>query len=253
MYTLVYSSLDRFIDWNTGKCDFTGEEFIKILEFASNFSDEYEYYDWNDPDRIGTHEGLQSGKYLLMEQSVANLDIMQVMDAMFDGEAKYIGYPSETGSGISFSPSAAVAISAKSRQKEGAFEFIEYLLSDAQQYSGENSYSYGIPIKKSAIEALIEAATTPIPSSLDENGEEQSFSSWGYDDLQVSIYYTRNVAYIDTFYDLIARADSLRDYDQQVIDIMQEETESFFAGQKSAREVAEIIQSRVQIYVNEHR
>jgi hypothetical protein len=35
--------------------------------------------------------------------------------------------------------------------------------------------------------------------------------------------------------------------------IIREETGALFAGQKTAREVAEIIQNRVQVYVNENR
>jgi ABC-type glycerol-3-phosphate transport system substrate-binding protein len=252
MYTLVYSSLDKFINWSTGECNFTGDEFIKIMEFASTFGNEYEYYDWNDPDRIGTHEGLTSGRYLLMDTWVNDLTNMQMMDAMFNGEPKYICYPSETGSGITFAPNGAVAISAKSKNKEGAFEFIKYLMSDAYQDPGD-SYSYNIPLKRSAVDAMIEAVIKPAPYSIGEDGVEHAMYTSGWDDLVIDIYATRNADYIDVFYDLISRAEGMRDYDQQVITIMQEETESFFAGQKSAQDVAQIIQSRVQIYVNENR
>ena len=41
--------------------------------------------------------------------------------------------------------------------------------------------------------------------------------------------------------------------DESLFDIIQEEASAYFAGQKSARDVASIIQSRAQLYVNENR
>ena len=41
--------------------------------------------------------------------------------------------------------------------------------------------------------------------------------------------------------------------DEALLQIVQEEAAPFFAGQKSARDVAGIIQSRAQLYVNETR
>ena len=42
-------------------------------------------------------------------------------------------------------------------------------------------------------------------------------------------------------------------YDEDVMNIISEEAASFFHGRKSAAEVAKVIQSRVQIYVDENR
>ena len=40
---------------------------------------------------------------------------------------------------------------------------------------------------------------------------------------------------------------------QELINIITEEAAPYFAGQKNVNEVADIIQNRVQIYVNENR
>lgn len=48
-------------------------------------------------------------------------------------------------------------------------------------------------------------------------------------------------------------ATTLATYDQQIMVIVEEEAEAFFDNKKSAEEVAEIIQSRAEIYVNERR
>ena len=52
---------------------------------------------------------------------------------------------------------------------------------------------------------------------------------------------------------LIENTDTLYQYDQKMMEIITEEANAFFEGQKSAKEVADIIQNRIQVYVNENR
>ena len=47
--------------------------------------------------------------------------------------------------------------------------------------------------------------------------------------------------------------DRIVEIDQIVYDIIQEEAQAYFSGQKSALDTATIIQSRVTIYVNEQK
>ncbi|MCL2717926.1 MAG: extracellular solute-binding protein [Lachnospiraceae bacterium] len=245
MNTMVSSVLDKFVDWSTGKCDFTGDEFIRIMEFAATFGDDME--DWRSPDRVGTHEGLTTGKYLLMGQRVNDINYMQLLEAMFDMEPKFMGYPTDDGGRIMLSPTGAAGINAKSRNKDGAFEFISYLMSDRFQNAEDSGHRFAIPIKKSALDEMIRTSTVTAP------GRENHTMTWGVDDLMVEILQSRNAEFIDQFLDLIARAEGIRSSDEQINNIIEEEAASFFAGQKSAREAAEIIQSRVQVYVNENR
>ncbi|MCL2254573.1 MAG: extracellular solute-binding protein [Lachnospiraceae bacterium] len=250
MYMLIFSLMDSFVDWNSGKCNFDSDEFIRIMEFASQFGNEYP--DWNDPDRIGTHEGFAEGHFLLSDQYVYDISYMQMVNAMFDGEPKYIGYPSESGSGIKFNPNGAVGINAKSKHKDGAYKFVEFLLSDAYQIGDSDSYRYTLPIKRAAFDQMVIEASTPNAYMIGPDGEEQA-SYWGYGDLQVEIYVSRNADYADTLRDLVERAEGIRAYDEQINKIISDEVESFFSGQKSAKEVAGVIQNRVQVYVNENR
>jgi hypothetical protein len=65
--------------------------------------------------------------------------------------------------------------------------------------------------------------------------------------------YASNEQQIAQLRSVIERAEGVRWYDDQVTMIIDEEAGSFFAGAKTAAEVADIIQSRVEIYVNENR
>ncbi|MCL2717927.1 MAG: extracellular solute-binding protein [Lachnospiraceae bacterium] len=246
--TLISSNFDKFVDWNTGKCDFTGDEFIRIMEFAATFGDDSDAWDWSNPDRIGTYEGISTGKYLLRDEYIYDLLFtMSMINSLFDGEPKFIGYPTDSGSGILMSPSGAVAINNRSKHKDGAYAFIYYLMSDTFQNAENMGQRYSIPIKKSAVDEMIRVATTVPP------GQEDHMGTSGYDDFSVDISRERSKEFVDQFRDIINRAEGLRIYDNLIYNIIDEESKSFFSGQKSAREAAEIIQNRIQVYVNENR
>ena len=51
----------------------------------------------------------------------------------------------------------------------------------------------------------------------------------------------------------VSSVDTLYYWDEEINNIVDEETQSYFAGQKSAEDVAKVIQSRLQIYINERK
>jgi ABC-type glycerol-3-phosphate transport system substrate-binding protein len=242
--------IDDFVDMDTGVCYFTDDDFIMILEFAATFGNDPNH-PWHD-----TVPGLQEGRYLLDNTYVRGLHDIQFMEYYFAGEAfQYIGYPASSGSGIGIDPGGdALGISARSQNPKGAFAFINYLLSDRYQIDVRSRWS--TPMKHSAIEALIIEQTTP-QYYIDDNGQElewrgdvMSFS--GSSDIVMSDN-SRNHLFVDTFRDLLRRADRLDYWEPSISQIINEEAAPFFEGQKTAAEVAEIIQRRVQVYVDENR
>ena len=58
---------------------------------------------------------------------------------------------------------------------------------------------------------------------------------------------------VENFKKTLYSFNQVYNYDENLIQIIEEETAAFFNGQKSAKDVAAIIQSRVKIYVNENR
>ena len=57
----------------------------------------------------------------------------------------------------------------------------------------------------------------------------------------------------NAFIEVLGTADSLVNYNESITNIVLEEASGYFDGQKSAEAVAKVIQSKVQIYVNENR
>ena len=57
----------------------------------------------------------------------------------------------------------------------------------------------------------------------------------------------------DMLRELISSTTKLASYDDSIFKIVKEQAQAYFAGQKSAEEVAKLIQSKANIYVNEQR
>ena len=87
------------------------------------------------------------------------------------------------------------------------------------------------------------------------NKIESPKTTWGWDDFEMEIMAATQEE-IDAVKEIIASADKLSGnvgVNEQLTSIITEESEPFFKGQKSAADVAGIIQNRIQIYVNENR
>ena len=153
----------------------------------------------------------------------------------------------------------AVCISTTSQKKEAAWSFIETLLTEEAQ---ENDKLWSIPVRISAFEKHLEEAMEP-SYLYDDNGEvvmdedgnpvQRSLSTYRWSDgFEVNVYaVTKEEA--DEILHVISQIDGIYEYDASIMDILLEEIAPYFAGQKSVDEAAGIIQSRVQLYINENR
>ena len=172
---------------------------------------------------------------------------------MFREPVAFVGYPTtkENGSFLSHDGSI-LAINAKSKNKDGAWQFIrQQLTKDAQE--SNSGRGGGFPVMKSALEKQFEEAMTEEYYEDEEGNKKRSEkTTWGYEDFTVRIYAAKDYE-VEAIRNLIENTDTLYQYDQKMMEIITEEANAFFEGQKSAKEVADIIQNRVQIYVNENR
>ncbi len=218
--------------------------------------------DWEQED-MSTPNKIQRGNVLLYEANLYNFNEIQVCNEIFQGDASYIGYPTMDGSvGCMFNAYQAYAITSKASQKEGAWEFIEGFLT--REVDSERGGAFGFPTLKSRLNAMAEEAVKveyhtdengePI---LDENGEAIIMGAGGgfsYSDGWSYDYRIPTQEEVDITMSLIEVAKPVI-YSQgdEVLNIINEEAAAFYKGQKSVDEVASVIQSRIQIYVGEHK
>lgn len=230
MEALAGYSMDAFYDMETGECDFDSPKFVKLLEIVSALPTEY---DFSTP----MQELIQKDRVLLYRGIVADCIAVKWIDLYFGEEEKeYIGYPgTESEAVIRFD--YFMAISAQSEKKQGSWEFIKsYFTEDYQK----NSYYF--PVLQKYFDELLE-------------GEMK-----GCDYSSAADLYGTNVKgeplteeQTQTLRNLVYSAKKTAQYDTEIYNIILEEAQSYFAGQKSAEEAAGIIQDRVEIYVGEKR
>lgn len=245
---------DAFIDWEKGTCNFDCEEFRRILEFVGSFPEEYDYVD----DGRNIHDKLASGSLLLYSAYITGLHDIQLYEAMFGEEVTYIGYPTLNGSGGSvFTGSGRLAIASGSRHKDGAWSFLEsYLSSDNERFS------WGLPSGREELDALVEKELH-VEYVKDENGElvldedGNPIAEGGHGGLYMDgfeyEYRPSTREEIDTLLALIEISMPISMGDRDVLKLISEDAESYYKGDKSAAEVAALIQRRVSVYVSENR
>ncbi|MCR8844518.1 extracellular solute-binding protein [Paenibacillus sp. SC116] len=140
-------------------------------------------------------------------------------------------HTSEQLSGVSFKGANPIAINANSKVKPEAWKFLTFLLSDQFQSKPNQQ---GFAVNKSANEKVMK--------QLLEKGKVGSHTG-------VDVPVT--AADMEMLKQMIAEANIFVKEDDKIHSIINEEATAYFSGQKSAEDVANLIQNRVTTYLNE--
>lgn len=247
---LTYSG-SRFVDSKTGKCYFDSEEFINALEFAAQFPETFSWEDVGDDYWMSSESQYRDGRTLLMHTSIYDFrEYNRIAKGYFGENITPIGFPAEEGNGSVITARTHYAISATSKNKEGAWDFLKYFLSE--EYQSSDRVSYTLPVLKSEMEKRLEAVQERPYWEYDDGTKEYYDDTWWINSEKIIIEpMTKEEA--DNLYDFICSVNQAYSYDEDLWNIVTEEVAPYFEGQKTAKEVATIIQSRAQIYINENR
>ena len=255
MRYLMMFNQDAFIDWETGECRFDSAQFREVLEFANRFPDILETVPGEDSLPRKTHDG----RVLFAIYNMGSLGAFQYFEGLFGETAAFVGFPTGDGKGGTLLyPRNAFGITAMSQCKEGAWEFIESILEPGQTERMEpeqvyREYSYyddAFPSLKRSLDIIAEYA---IEDDRIWAEEGHSFGGRIYDDGWFMEFHAVTREEIDAVLALVKDANPFRSAEgDEIIKIIGEEAPAFYSGQKSLEDVAEVIQSRVRIYVNEN-
>ena len=148
------------------------------------------------------------------------------------------------------------AMSKTCSDKDSAWEFLRGMLTEAGQAD-----VYMIPSNRNVFDKQLKDYMTPNYRKdadgnfiLDENGEkiEESRGGW-VDETGEHNIYAMTQEQADEVLSVIETCTKVASYDTSIYDIVNEQAQAFFAGQKTVDEVARLIQSKANIYVNEQR
>ena len=225
---------DYYIDWETGKVNFDGEEFIDLLNFAKLFPN---YFDWNNynwDEYESESARIASGKQLLMQMYLGSFEV---------------------------NINSGYGISSTCSDKEAAWQFLRsFMTSKALENGG---YYWGFPANRKLLEKELEEAMTVEYQKdgkgnylLDEKGERIPLAKggfWAEGMDEPTEFYALTQEQADKVMSLINATDKLYMENTAVLNIIFEQVDAFLSGQKTAEEVARLVQGKMMIYVNEQR
>lgn len=150
--------------------------------------------------------------------------------------------------GIPFGSDQLFALNAASKEKEAAWAFVKYLLSEEMQSS---DFIQNFPVNKAAFKSKLEEAKKMVEGS--GEGEEGSggrkLVMRGADGQE--LHPTISEADIEAVLNLMPSVGKFGNQDPKVIGMIKEESTAFFSGSKSAAVVAQSLASRIETYLNE--
>ena len=243
--TLLTGSIDNYVDWEKGTCRFDSEEFRQILEFANQFPAALTITEDCSPMKI-----FQNGKALLYPLLLRTFYDTSAAEIIMGEPVTYVGYPvsEKTASGTVIKASSDVwAISSTSKNKEAAWEFI----SSFYRIHYKEEIKEGLPVNKSAFEkTCVEAMQTEYE---EKNGESVPIEkAWvSFEGEQSIPIYQISEAQADSLKKVVGGAAVFSGYDSGLHTILLEESEAYFAGDKTLDETVEIMQKRAVLYMNE--
>ncbi|MCM1178868.1 MAG: extracellular solute-binding protein [Clostridium sp.] len=253
----LFSGLTDFVDWQTGECNFDSEAFRDILLLCNRGLKEMEYTDEEFSEYLDDLNLLfTNGKVLLEAEQGVSLTDVQNIHQRFGEDITFIGFPNKEREGSYFQFDSATGIYSQSKVKDKAWEFIRLLGEKEYQYEMYRKYPafYATPTRQDCLDMRIRAVTAE-ERYIDEFGDEvvpiekESFT-FGSNEVKVGPVSQEDVG---IYLDLIRRTKKCMFYDEAILDIVLEEAQAYFAGDKDLDKTVEIIQNRVETYVNESR
>ena len=246
-------STDSLVDWSTGTCRFDSEEFLALLDFAARFPAEPR------ESEESPYTLLSQGQQLLRPTTVFGFMSTEFDDLYFGGDCStvYVGYPSvDGGPGSAISLDAGFAMSAACEHKEAAWDFLRTFMTPQFQAGVWMFPSNKAQFAKNMEQDMIPNYLTDSQGNymLDENGEPmvEPRGSTSFNGTTL-VFYSLSQAQADRIMALIDGCTKAIRPGNTISSLVLDEAQAFFAGQKSAEEVARLIQGKVTLYLSEQR
>lgn len=256
--SLIRTNFSKYVDRERMECHFDTEDFVGLMESVKRLNVS------GDPNGLTYYSGWKWGKefcdgeFLVGQYIINDVDDYVLAARCLEGYGELAGEPTETGEPhYVIGAEMSLAINSKSQCKEGAWAFLEYVMTyDFQESAGESSRT---PFP-SYIENF-EASLTPnpdadyVPKTIDKLPKDKLLWPHWQDTFTGEVMY--NVPFpmlteedkealrfmVDHMY--------YEDNEHFYYNVVLEESQAYFAGDKSAEETAGLIQNKINLYLQE--
>ena len=220
-----------------GKVDFSGPEFEAMADYVRDYVQEKSPYYSDSPDPL-LKVGAEADMWKTAQYTYCSGARGYLIDSGSMTNAPLIlGFPSYDGEGPSLFPDISIAVSAKTRSKEGCAAFIKTLLEES--FQTELAMNEHFVINREACRQAAAAAANDLNG---DGGRDFAF----YD------HETGNRSYVFTDNDIrdiestISSCTRMNNEDMEINIILVEEMQSYFGGWTDLSEAASSARERVQ-------
>jgi len=264
-YLIKAGALGKFIDYANAKCDFNNPEFVSFIEFLRTYNNVPEISILRPHYDLGNLECQQLVKggdaVYFMASSHHRSASLPVYSFLYDGaNYTYCGFPTTYGSGIVIETDYEFGITKASANPDGALEFLRVM------FEGEESDTYfwtenlrtNTDILMSRLKSYIsheeylqyyDTGSNRI-MQFEKRGKENAFDEF-YGNPERYIIPEVSDDELEYFIEAILNAEVRSDEDSGLLDILYDELTPYLAGQDTASNTANRINSRVGIYLAE--
>lgn len=237
-----------YIDWNNSISHLAEKDFIDALEFAKRYADSFHADAPKGIPISDEAEYLKDGRAIGLKVTINHLSDMNYLKACFNGKTSIMGYPMVNGNGAYIDVRSLYG-SSLSKYPEGVNEFLSFITSEEIQ---RKISEWEMP------EAGI-VGSIPLLSPR-HDVIDYTISRQRYIKYETVYSYSNGIKYADTdlsdeqIQDFLYLYNEAKDSKWNVLfisDIIEEELAPFFLGEKTALEVASILDKRIQTYLDE--
>lgn len=222
----LFGGMDAFVDYEKGTCDFAGKAFIELLKGIKTMN-LVQVCASDDANINEIYKAFQAGEILMNDISFGSVEEFLKLQKQYGPASGWKGYPALSGEPChEMQAQWRLVMNSSSEKKKGAWEFLEFLLSEEVQERDNSLISF--PVRRETFEEKLEKA-------VDEEGNNIK------QDIDILTRMV-NSSHVDN-----------TGIDDNIFQIICEESGAFFAGDKTAEETAQIIQNRVQLYLEEKK
>jgi hypothetical protein len=248
---IVVNSISDYVNYETGECYFDTPDFISLLEAAKKYpvdvsivSNDYNVY-------LGS---IVNNRTLLFETSIGSFrDISEAEHAFFDAPVTFLGYPSKNGGTYAYiNAYNEVAILSDTEYPDGAWEFVKEFMKYKGPMDTESSmYSKLLSVWQENMDNYAADALYD-PYYIDySTGEKVHRGHATMVNNQILPLPKNTPEDNERIIELINSVTDVYRVDTDIIQIISDDADTFFRGQKSAEDTAEMIQNRVSTYLAE--
>lgn len=261
---VLYSGL---IDFENSVCHFDTDEFRQLLTDLKDFPERIVPPEQGTPEYLEQQTSYMNGKTLITPYRSYQFLRHYHYRLLFDGDVSYVNFPTcMPVTNAVISPSNRFAVSEKSENKQGAWEFIKYALENTVSefrlsYFNEqgdevlvDDYEYysfaGLPSYRKQYELLASTQLRDYHNYDEKGGLKETKRNEEFIGKEIEVEHLSEEE-LANFTELLENTTTVDRLNSSVMTIINDEAGAYFDGSADVYTASANIQSRMMIYLNE--